>query len=112
MLSGLQPDSIHTSVLSRSVKKAWRVQEQTDRMWLPLEKSWRLNERHYGALQGLNRNTAATLLGRETVCVWRPSFSGLPPSDENAPSALQQDVRYRHFRLESFLCQRVSVERS
>lgn len=88
MPSGLQPDCIHSSVLSRSVKTAWRVQEQTDHVWLPLEKSSRLNERHYGALQGLNRNTAATLFGGETVCVWRRSFSGLPPSDENALSAL------------------------
>lgn len=99
MASGLQPDCIHTSVLSRSVKTAWRVQEQTDRMWLPLEKSWRLNERHYGALQGLNKNKAAILFGRERVCVWRRSFSGLPPSDEHAPEVLQQDARYRYLRL-------------
>ncbi|HFT1535306.1 TPA: 2,3-diphosphoglycerate-dependent phosphoglycerate mutase [Raoultella ornithinolytica] len=98
MASRLQPDCIHTSVLSRSVQTAWHIQKQTDRVWLPLDKSWRLNERHYGALQGLNKDTASALFGRETVCLWRRSFSGLPPSDENAPAVLQRDPRYRHLR--------------
>ncbi len=99
MASRLQPDCIHTSVLSRSLQTAWRIQEQTERVWLPLEKSWRLNEWHYGALQGMNMDTASALFGKENVCLWRRSFSGLPPSDENAPAVLQRDPRYRHLRL-------------
>ena len=63
MASRLQPDSIHTSVLPRSVQTAWLIQEQTDRVSLRLEKSWRLNERHYGALPGLNKDTASDLFG-------------------------------------------------
>ncbi|MCW0313975.1 2,3-bisphosphoglycerate-dependent phosphoglycerate mutase [Pantoea ananatis] len=81
MEAGLQPDSIHSSVLSRSVQTVRRVQVQADRTWLKPEASWRLNERHYGALQGLNKDAAELIFGGKTVHFWRRSFSGIPPAD-------------------------------
>ncbi|WP_435930377.1 2,3-diphosphoglycerate-dependent phosphoglycerate mutase [Dryocola sp. BD613] len=90
----LRPDCVSTSVLTRCVHTVWQVLVQLDRSWLPVDKTWRLNERHYGALQGLNKDEAARMMGEEKVRQWRKSFLGIPPADFMAPARLHQDPRY------------------
>ena len=68
---GYEFDLAYTSVLRRAIKTLWTVLEQMDRMWIPVQHSWRLNERHYGALQGLNKAETAAKFGDEQVLVWR-----------------------------------------
>ncbi|RPD93184.1 2,3-bisphosphoglycerate-dependent phosphoglycerate mutase [Candidatus Pantoea deserta] len=92
--AGLLPDRVFTSVMMRCVHTVWRILDRLDRSWTPVEKNWRLNERHYGALQGLNKDEAARLMGAETVRLWRKSFSGIPPADAEAPAQLRRDRRY------------------
>jgi len=77
--AGYDFDACLTSVLSRAVKTLDLVLEGLDRLWLPVEKSWRLNERHYGALQGLNKAETAAKYGEEQVFAWRRSFDTRPP---------------------------------
>lgn len=96
---GLLPNCISTSVMTRSIHTVWRVLNQLDRSWLPVDKTWRLNERHYGALQGLNKDETACLMGEGKVHQWRKSFRGIPPADREAPGRLHQDPRYRHVAL-------------
>jgi len=76
---GYDFDACLTSVLSRAIKTLDIVLEGMDRMWLPVTKSWRLNERHYGALQGLNKSEMAAKYGEERVFIWRRSFDTPPP---------------------------------
>ncbi|MGE4538581.1 MAG: 2,3-diphosphoglycerate-dependent phosphoglycerate mutase [Desulfovibrio sp.] len=76
---GYDFDGCLTSVLSRAIMTLDIVLEGMDRLWLPVEKSWRLNERHYGALQGLNKSEMAAKYGEEQVFVWRRSFDTRPP---------------------------------
>src|SRR5690348_2260528 len=89
-------DIAYTSVLKRAIKTLWLVLEEMDLMWLPVEHSWRLNERHYGALQGLNKAETAAKFGDEQVLVWRRSYDIPPPpleqSDERWPG---RDPRYQ-----------------
>jgi 2,3-bisphosphoglycerate-dependent phosphoglycerate mutase len=89
-------DQAFTSVLKRAIRTLWIVLEGLDRMWLPQTASWRLNERHYGALQGLNKAETAAKHGKEQVHVWRRSFDVPPPplalDDVMHPS---HDPRYR-----------------
>ncbi|MFL5333861.1 MAG: 2,3-diphosphoglycerate-dependent phosphoglycerate mutase [Geminicoccaceae bacterium] len=89
-------DQTFTSVLKRAIRTLWIVLEGLDRMWLPQAASWRLNERHYGALQGLNKAETAAKHGKEQVHVWRRSFDVPPPplalDDAMHPS---HDPRYR-----------------
>ncbi|MES9995570.1 2,3-diphosphoglycerate-dependent phosphoglycerate mutase [Desulfovibrio aminophilus] len=75
-------DVCHTSLLKRAIRTLWIVQEEMDAMWLPVFKTWRLNERHYGALQGLNKSETAAKYGEERVFVWRRSFDTPPPALE------------------------------
>ena len=75
---GFTFDMAFTSVLKRAIKTLWLVLEEMDLMWIPVTKSWRLNERHYGALQGLNKSEAAAELGEAQVKLWRRSFD-VPP---------------------------------
>jgi 2,3-bisphosphoglycerate-dependent phosphoglycerate mutase len=86
-----------TSVLKRAIKTLWLALEEMDEMWIPTEFSWRLNERHYGALQGLNKAETAALYGEDQVKIWRRSYSVRPPmleeGDERNPS---RDPRYRN----------------
>jgi 2,3-bisphosphoglycerate-dependent phosphoglycerate mutase len=77
---GLQFDLAYTSVLKRAIQTLWYVLEALDRMWIPVVRDWRLNERHYGALQGLNKEAAAEALGREQVHNWRRSYRERPPA--------------------------------
>jgi 2,3-bisphosphoglycerate-dependent phosphoglycerate mutase len=88
-------DVAYTSVLKRAIKTLWIVLEEMDQMWLPVHISWRLNERHYGALQGLNKAEIAALHGEQQTKLWRRSYSVRPPAlapdDERFPG---RDPRY------------------
>ena len=77
---GYSFDISHTSVLSRAIQTLWIVLEEMDLMWIPVRKSWRLNERHYGALQGLNKSQTAERHGAEQVKLWRRSYDVRPPA--------------------------------
>lgn len=77
---GLDFDMCYTSVLRRAIRTAWIVLDEIDRMWLPVVADWRLNERHYGALQGLNKAETAVKYGAEQVHAWRRSFAQRPPA--------------------------------
>lgn len=79
---GYEFDIVYTSVLKRAIRTMWIALDEMDRMWLPVEKSWRLNERHYGALQGLNKTETAEKEGAEKVHEWRRSYSTRPPELE------------------------------
>jgi 2,3-bisphosphoglycerate-dependent phosphoglycerate mutase len=94
---GYDFDRVYTSVLKRAIRTAWLVLEEMDRMWLPLELDWRLNERHYGALQGLNKAETARRFGDEQVRVWRRSYDTPPPPlEKNDPRYPGNDLRYRN----------------
>ena len=77
--AGYEFDIAYTSVLRRAIRTLWHVQDAMDLMWLPTVHSWRLNERHYGALTGLNKAETATQYGTEQVYIWRRSFAIRPP---------------------------------
>ncbi len=89
-------DVAFTSVLKRAIRTLWIALDELDLMWIPVEHSWRLNERHYGALQGLNKAQTAAKYGDDQVLVWRRSYDEPPPalekSDPRYPGA---DPRYR-----------------
>jgi 2,3-bisphosphoglycerate-dependent phosphoglycerate mutase len=89
-------DLAYTSVLKRAIRTLWIVLDELDQMWIPVEKSWRLNERHYGALQGLNKAETAAKHGEAQVKIWRRSYDTPPPpltrDDERHPS---HDPRYK-----------------
>ena len=88
-------DIAYTSVLKRAIRTLWIMLDQMDRMWIPVVRDWRLNERHYGALQGLNKAETAEKYGDEQVHIWRRSYATPPPAlepdDERHPS---HDERY------------------
>jgi 2,3-bisphosphoglycerate-dependent phosphoglycerate mutase len=94
-------DQAFTSVLKRAIRTLWIVLDEMDLMWIPVERSWRLNERHYGALQGLNKAETAAKFGEEQVKIWRRSYAISPPpleaSDERYPG---RDPRYRSLSAE------------
>ena len=77
---GMDFDIAYTSVLKRAIRTLWLALEELDRFWLPVEKSWRLNERHYGALQGLNKAETAAKFGEAQVLAWRRSYDTPPPA--------------------------------
>jgi 2,3-bisphosphoglycerate-dependent phosphoglycerate mutase len=92
---GYDFDLCCTSVLKRATRTLWHVLDEMDRTWLPVEHSWRLNERHYGALQGLNKADMARQFGEEQVLVWRRSYDVPPPALEPGdPRSERSDVRY------------------
>ena len=92
---GFAFDVAHTSVLKRAIRTLWIALDEMDAMWVPVHRSWRLNERHYGALQGLNKAETAEKHGMDQVQIWRRSYDTPPPplerSDERYPG---QDRRY------------------
>jgi len=92
---GLTPEVVHTSVLVRAIATADLALGEMGLTWIPVRRSWRLNERHYGALQGLNKKETAERFGQDNVKVWRRSYDVRPPdldlSDERHPS---HDPRY------------------
>lgn len=79
---GYSFDIAYTSVLKRSIRTLWIVLDIMDSMWIPVKRNWRLNERHYGALQGLNKAETAKKFGEEQVLVWRRSYDTPPPKLE------------------------------
>jgi len=93
--AGLTFDMAYTSVLKRAIRTLWTIQDVMDLMWLPVLRDWRLNERHYGALQGLNKSETAQKYGEDQVLVWRRSYDTPPPAltadDERFPG---HDRRY------------------
>ena len=92
---GYDFDVAYTSVLKRAIWTLWHTLEQMDRTWLPVVHSWRLNERHYGGLQGLNKAETAKKYGDEQVLIWRRSYDTPPPALEaDDPRGQRQDVRY------------------
>jgi len=93
---GFDFDCCFTSLQKRAIKTLWLALEVMDRMWLPVTKDWRLNERHYGGLTGLNKAEMIAKVGEDQVKIWRRSFDIPPPSlDEDSPyAALQHDRRY------------------
>jgi 2,3-bisphosphoglycerate-dependent phosphoglycerate mutase len=92
---GWEFDLCYTSVLKRATHTLWHCLDEMDRTWLPVVHSWRLNERHYGALQGLNKAETAKKYGEEQVLVWRRSYDVPPPALEAGdPRCEQGDIRY------------------
>src|SRR5215469_3957387 len=92
-------DLAFTSVLKRAIRTLWLALDEMDLMWIPVQKAWRLNERHYGALQGLNKLETVEKHGEEQVKIWRRSYDIRPPAltatDERAP---QRDPRYANLK--------------
>ena len=92
---GIRFDVAYTSVLKRAIRTLWLIMDEMDLMWIPVERSWKLNERHYGALQGLNKAETAARHGDEQVHIWRRSYDIAPPplaeDDERHPC---HDPRY------------------
>jgi 2,3-bisphosphoglycerate-dependent phosphoglycerate mutase len=92
---GYDFDLAFTSVLRRAIKTLWLSLEEMDRMWIPVEHHWRLNERHYGALQGLNKAETAAKFGEQQVLAWRRSYDTPPPALEMSdPRFPGSDPRY------------------
>lgn len=82
--AGFEFDVAHTSVLKRAIRTLWTILDTMDQMWIPVIRSWRLNERHYGALQGLNKAETAEKYGDEQVLIWRRSYDTPPPALEKS----------------------------
>ena len=93
---GFTFDVAYTSVLKRAIRTLWAVLDELDLMWIPVFRSWRLNERHYGGLQGLDKSETAAKYGDEQVLIWRRSYNICPPdlekTDERFPG---NDPRYK-----------------
>lgn len=99
--AGFQFDIAYTSVLRRAIKTLWLAQEEMDQMYIPVIHSWRLNERHYGALAGLNKTETAAKYGDEQVMIWRRSYDTRPPLlDETDPRVSYGDPRYAKLKRE------------
>src|SRR5690606_19973129 len=94
---GFSFDVAYTSVLKRAIKTLNFVLDELDQVWLPVHKEWRLNERHYGALQGLNKSETAARHGEDQVKIWRRSYDVPPPAmDMNDPRHPSKDPRYKN----------------
>jgi len=93
--AGYEFDVAYTSVLKRATRTLWHCLDEMDRTWLPVVHSWRLNERHYGALQGLNKADMAKQYGDAQVLIWRRSYDTPPPALEATdPRCERSDIRY------------------
>jgi len=93
--AGLEPAVVHTSVQKRAIRTAELALHAMDRQWIPVRRSWRLNERHYGGLQGLDKKETADKFGAERVKVWRRAYATPPPDLDDAAFAAQaEDPRY------------------
>ncbi|OGX10930.1 MAG: phosphoglyceromutase [Omnitrophica bacterium RIFOXYB12_FULL_50_7] len=92
-------DIAFTSVLKRAIRTLWIVLDQMDLMWIPVIRDWRLNERHYGSLQGLNKSETAAKFGEDQVKIWRRSYDVPPPAlEESDPRNPAKDPRYQSFK--------------
>lgn len=97
--SGLDIRYTYTSYLKRAIKTLNYVLEEMDRMWLPVEKTWRLNEKHYGMLQGQNKQEAVGVYGEEQVNLWRRSYDVAPaPIPDDDPRHPKHDIRYQNIK--------------
>ena len=109
---GYRFDVAFTSVLKRAIRTLWLTLEELDQMWLPVEKSWRLNERHYGDLQGLNKAETAAKFGEQQVLVWRRSYDIPPPAlKPGDPRGEASDPRYVSVPVPLTECLKDTVER-
>jgi 2,3-bisphosphoglycerate-dependent phosphoglycerate mutase len=109
---GYRFDLAFTSVLKRAVRTLWISLDELDQMWLPVEKSWRLNERHYGALQGLNKAEMAAKFGEKQVLIWRRSYDVPPPTlPRDDPRSESHDPRYAGVPVPEAECLKDTVER-
>lgn len=94
---GFTFDAAHTSVLKRAIRTLWLVLDGLDLMWIPVHRTWRLNERHYGSLQGLNKAEMTEKYGEAQVLKWRRSFADPPPAlAEDDARHPKHDARYAH----------------
>ena len=94
--AGVEPDVLHTSLQRRAIRTAQLALERADRLWIPVRRSWRLNERHYGALQGKDKTQVREEFGEEQFMLWRRSYDTPPPAVDRAdPNHPAQDPRYR-----------------
>jgi len=102
---GYSFDVAFTSVLKRAIRTLWIVLDEMDLMWIPVHRSWRLNERHYGALQGLNKRDMAEKYGLEQVQIWRRSYDTPPPAvSESDIRHPRYDQYYAHLKKEELPC--------
>jgi 2,3-bisphosphoglycerate-dependent phosphoglycerate mutase len=93
---GFDFDLVFTSVLKRAIRTSIIALDELDRLWLPVQRSWRLNERHYGALQGLNKAETAARHGEDQVKIWRRAYAiAPPPLTPDDPRSAARDVRYK-----------------
>ena len=105
-------DLAYTSVLKRAIRTLWIALDELGQMWLPVEKSWRLNERHYGALQGLNKAEMAAKFGEQQVLAWRRSYDTPPPPLEPGdPRYEGSDPRYAGMQVPLTECLKDTVAR-
>jgi 2,3-bisphosphoglycerate-dependent phosphoglycerate mutase len=109
---GYDFDVCYTSVLKRATRTLWHCLDELDRTWLPVVHSWRLNERHYGGLQGLNKAETARKYGDEQVLVWRRSYDTPPPAlDPSDPRSEAGDRRYAGVQVPLTECLKDTVAR-
>ncbi len=101
--NGFQFDAAYCSVLKRSIRTLWIILHEMDQMWVPVKKNWKLNERHYGALQGLNKDETAKKYGDEQVHKWRRSMKERPPSiTKDDPRFEADEPKYRDLKENQF----------
>ena len=92
---GILPELLHTSLLRRAIQTANIALDASDRHWIPVRRTWRLNERHYGALQGKDKKETLAQFGEEQFKLWRRSYDVPPPPiDDSDPYSQSQDPRY------------------
>ena len=97
----IKPNFAFTSVLKRAIRTLWILLDEMNRMWIPVERTWKLNERHYGALQGLNKAETAQKHGEDQVLIWRRSYDIRPPAlDPTNSKGLQTNTEYLGIRTE------------
>ena len=112
MESGILPDVVHTSLLRRAITTANIALDACDRHWIPVRRDWRLNERHYGALQGLDKAATRDKYGDEQFMLWRRSFDTPPPEiDEDNEFAQTGDPRYDGIDIPRTECLKDVIER-
>ncbi|SEB97478.1 phosphoglycerate mutase [Paramicrobacterium humi] len=110
--SGLAPDVLYTSVLTRAIQTANIALDVADRAWLPVKRSWRLNERHYGALQGKDKAQTLEEFGEEQFMTWRRSFDVPPPPiEDDAEYSQAHDERYAGIEVPKTECLKDVIER-
>jgi 2,3-bisphosphoglycerate-dependent phosphoglycerate mutase len=110
--AGYRFDLAFTSVLKRAIRTLWIALEELDQMWLPVVKDWRLNERHYGNLQGLNKAEMAARFGEQQVLVWRRSYDVPPePLPATDPRSEANDPRYADVKVPASECLKDTVAR-